>query len=1003
MPRLLPATTALTVALAALTLALPASAQTAYWESTFAVPGFRHADASGPPAQVYALARHGADVYAGGRFDGMDDAVSLNVAHWDGTAWHPLGGVEHAAPSTQRAEVRALAVTPDGSVYVGGSFSHAIQPDGTRLLSPGIARWDGTQWHAGGRGLCPTGQAVHALAVEPGGTVVMGGPFGCFVQSDGTELHGGGVARWTGSAWESLGVVDGDVLALTFSPTGTLVATGDITRVQQPIGPGLPGGGIYAWDGMEWSTLVPAPTMSRALQYIGTDLYVGGDDITLPLPGGSTFSSNGIARWDGARWHPVGEGLTPTTNPMGVYTLMEDDGTLLVGGGFNEIVDLSWPYEVTRGLARWTGTAWEPAGYGVTGVPFDSPTVYALLHDAEGGILFGGWFGGVHSADGGHLPARGLARHGADGLSAVSARPAPQGLGGLNASVYDLAPSACGPLLVGGEFGGVGPRPAPGLAAWDGNAWAVPFTPPPVFSELWTATVLALTPADCTDGAGRFFISGSLSDMHQPDGTRFPDTMDDVARWDGAQWAPLGGGLTQGGARVLLPDGDGVYAGGSFMTAVQTDGTPVQMRGLGHWSPDAGWTPAGRLVGQAELQVMSLLRLPDGSVVAAGAFEGVQQPGSPTTLPALNVARWDGTAWHTFGGPRRLSPAIYPGYVNALARDAGGRLIVGGLIDEVVNPDGSVAPAWNVAAWDGTTWTALGDELDGLIVTALAVDARGRLFAAAICLLDQPQPAPHPPSLFVWDGATWTPIPGSPSLNVLQNIWALAFDDDGRLAHRPRHALRPHARRGAEPHPRPRFFPFHTPGGCPRPSRRLRRARPRGRRARRRRVRGRGARGDAQRGATGAGGVSGPPHGRGRDGRPPPHRCPLICPTAPRPRDAPPPSLRAPLRGSRGPGRAPPRAPGAGPVPRRPVGGHLRRPGPPRPDPGGEPDAPDDAPGHGPAGERPLRRRAVPGDRRPPHAGHRALGRHGLAPPRRRRDERGLHRPPLRQCPGVRA
>jgi hypothetical protein len=80
------------------------------------------------------------------------------------------------------------------NVYVGGSFSNA----GSNPNADGIARWDGTNWHALGTGT--SGGVVYAIAVV-GEDVYAGGLF----------LNMGGVstadylARWDGTAWYGVG------------------------------------------------------------------------------------------------------------------------------------------------------------------------------------------------------------------------------------------------------------------------------------------------------------------------------------------------------------------------------------------------------------------------------------------------------------------------------------------------------------------------------------------------------------------------------------------------------------------------------------------------------------------------------------------------------------------------------------------------------------------------------------------------------------------------------
>src|SRR6185436_16742333 len=113
-------------------------------------------------------------------------------------------------------------------------------------------------------------------------------------------------------------------------------------------------------------------------------------------------------------------------------------------------------------------------------------------------------------------------------------------------------------LFAGGFFGGAGGAPAAHIARWDGTSWS------PLDGGTNGFVVSALEEFD--DGGGVDLYAGG--DFTQVDGLL---TFNRVARWNGAFWSRLRGGL-DGSVNALraYDDGNGpaLYAGGSFTRAV---------------------------------------------------------------------------------------------------------------------------------------------------------------------------------------------------------------------------------------------------------------------------------------------------------------------------------------------------------------------------------------------------------------------------------------------------
>ncbi|HEX9950518.1 MAG TPA: hypothetical protein VGB53_02025, partial [Rubricoccaceae bacterium] len=184
-------------------------------------------------------------------------------------------------------QVTAVALGPDGTFTVGGTFSEA----GGRPVA-NVARWDGAAWQPLGSGLGALSgiNAVSALVTGPDGSLYAGGGF---KTAGGATVSG--VARWDGAAWQVIGAArpgaatPGDVIVndLVFGPTGDLYAGGYFTTMN-----GVAARNVARWDGAAWSALggsVGVPSQVNVL-HVASDggLYAGG-----------LFGSDALVRWDG--------------------------------------------------------------------------------------------------------------------------------------------------------------------------------------------------------------------------------------------------------------------------------------------------------------------------------------------------------------------------------------------------------------------------------------------------------------------------------------------------------------------------------------------------------------------------------------------------------------------------------------------------------------------------------------------------------------------------------
>lgn len=364
-------------------------------------------------------------------------------------------------------------------------------------------------------------------------------------------------------------------------------------------------------------------------------------DGSVVVGGTATFAggiaANRIARWDGHRWWPMGAGMS---GPVFSLSLFDPDGP----GGAPLDLYAGGQFANADGapvgsIARWDGLRWRPVGGGMNG-PTLVPTVRALVVFDEDG-------------DGASSPA----------------------------------------LFAGGQFANAGGVSAHGVARWNGSTW----------SSLQGGTgpsnverALALAVFD-DDGPGpnpsALYAAGYFTSMGGV-------AVSSIAKWDGAAWSPLAGGVS-GGSQLV--------------------------EALASFDPD-GHGPAA------------------ASLFAAGWFT---RAGGVTTGP---LARWDGAAWASVGASF-TAPVTGP-YINALlpadpdgVGPAPSRLHIGGWFDSLND-----VAVLNVVSWDGAAFWSIADAPVDEVVGFGAADpdgsgpSRERLWVF------------NHPRARLWDGAGWSEL-----------------------------------------------------------------------------------------------------------------------------------------------------------------------------------------------------------------------------------------------------
>ncbi|HRJ49833.1 MAG: hypothetical protein KF787_04460 [Phycisphaeraceae bacterium] len=272
------------------------------------------------------------------------------------------------------------------------------------------------------------------------------------------------------------------------------------------------------------------------------------------------------------------------------------------------------------------------------------------------------------------------------------------GLNGYARAIAQWDPDGPGPRpllpVVAGQFALSGPGPSRNIALWSEDAW-LPLGEGTAGGALnGQVSALAVLPGGDLVAAGLFTTAGNVSAIN-------------IARFDGAHWHPMGHGLdgagsNLGGVRALLvlPGGD-LLAGGDF-----THSGPTQVLRIARWN-GSEWLPVGggmtRETGMIYTPaVFALAITPGGEVIAGGQWTHAGG------APCFNIARWDGYAWNPMHSGTNA-------YVTALAVLPSGEVVAGGEFSLAGGVPATRLARWN-GAWSsmgaGVDATVRGIDLD---------------------------------------------------------------------------------------------------------------------------------------------------------------------------------------------------------------------------------------------------------------------------------------------------
>jgi len=633
-------------------------------------------------------------------------------------AWLPTFGHYEDLPQIPHA----FATWDDGngpSVYVGCGST--------------VFRWSGEDWEPlpgifQGFG----GGILSLVAFDDGqGSKLYAG--GTFVLLD--DAFARGLARWDGSAWEILqpngGLAGMEVSSMEIYDDGlgggpALVVAGDIELTVL----GQPAHDFLRYDG-SWSVLGSPPPGQRIVDLEVYDDGLGGGP---ELYASGTFDVGGtptidLARWNGTRWELLSAVFQGPGTQVPPVLRTFDDGLgggprLCAAGAFTTVNGVS-----AHRVAGWDGSAWTALGTGITFLScdltaFDNGNGPGLYACGTQGSRVERWDGTSWSTE--SLP-----------LSTVI-------------EVMEVVDDGSGATLWAGTYGKV--------VRWEGDHWAHPVRG---LSDRVQSLVVhddGLGGGPMLHAGGRFVTAG---------GRRVAG----IARWDGAEWSPLGDGLSIANdyreVRALATYDDGLGGGPALIAAgVFATAGGVNARNIARWDGTSWSALAAGLNDEVSALAVYDDGLGGGPVLCAG---GLFTASGAT--PLAHVARWDGVSWSPLGSGTDAEVRALAVHDDGLG--GGPALYAGG---SFTTADGF--PASEIARWDGIVWSPLGSGLAGgagnAVESLLSFDDGGgpTLWAGGSFQTAGGSPAR---TIARWDGLAWSALPAT----VSGTIRALAAFDDG--------------------------------------------------------------------------------------------------------------------------------------------------------------------------------------------------------------------------------
>ncbi len=336
----------------------------------------------------------------------------------------------------------------------------------------------------------------------------------------------------------------------------------------------------------------------------------------------TNFANIGYRNTDGV-WKAMGTGCNGTVRAM----VKAPDGSIYVGGDFT----LAGGVANTAYIAKWDGSAFSALGTGMNG------SVFALAIGPDGALYAGGAF----TLAGGVANTVRIAKWTGSAWVALGTGITSGG------TVYALAFGHDGKLFIGGTFLNHGDANGNCITSWNGTAYASLGTG---IQALSVRSVDALV----YGGYGNLYVGGWFDTAGGVANT------ENIAKWDGSAFSPLGTGINGGVVALALAANGVLWAGGQFTLA-----GGVSANYIAQWN-GTSWSPLGSGVNAS---VWALATGPNNELYIGGAFTIAGGITMPDRMAVYTVHAWR---------PVDINVNDTSAYIYSMLPTEDGRLYIGG-------------------------------------------------------------------------------------------------------------------------------------------------------------------------------------------------------------------------------------------------------------------------------------------------------------------------------------